>query len=44
MLLYELPAFYERREISAKKVEFGVEVYIPLCSDESDDVMLVKVE
>ncbi len=43
-LEYSLPAFYDRSEIKATRIDGRIEVSIPLCGDESDDVMLVQIE
>eukprot|EP00703_Trepomonas_sp_PC1_P003039 JAP93567.1 Hsp20/alpha crystallin family protein [Trepomonas sp. PC1] len=43
-LQYELPAFYERSEIRARRVETGIEITIPICDNQSDDIMLVQIE
>lgn len=43
-LEYNLPAFYDRSDIKARRTESGIEIVVPLCGDEADDVMLVQIE
>lgn len=42
-LSYQLPAFYDRSDIKAKKMEEGIEITVPL-HDDNDDVMLIQIE